>query len=59
MHAKLKQGTKELPPLEIGDHVILQNQLGNTPKRWDKRGVVVQADPKTSQYKVRAFGSRR
>jgi hypothetical protein len=61
LHDRLKQGTKELPPLEIGDpnHVMLQNQLGNNPKRWDKRGVVVQADPKTSQYKVMAFGSKR
>jgi hypothetical protein len=49
----------KLLPLEIGDHVMLQNQLGNKPKRWDKRGVVVQADPKIRQYKVMAFGSRR
>ena len=59
MHDKLEQGTKELPPLEIGDHVMIQNQLGNKPKRWDKRGVVVQADPATRQYKVMSFGSRR
>ena len=59
MHDKLKQGTKELPPLKIGDHVMLPNQLGNKPKRWDKREVVVQADPKTRQYNVMAFGSRR
>ena len=39
LHEKLKQGTNELPHLEIGDHVMLQNQLGNKPKRWDKRGV--------------------
>ena len=50
LHEKLKQGNKELPHLEIRDHVMLQNQLGNKPKRWDKRGVVVQADPKTRQY---------
>ena len=50
---------RELPPLEIGDHVMLQNQLGNKPKRCDRRVVVVQADPKTRQYKVMAFGSRR
>jgi hypothetical protein len=49
MHDKLKQGTKELPPLEIGVYVMLQNRLGNKPKRWDRRGVVVQADPKTRQ----------
>jgi hypothetical protein len=57
LHNKLKQGTKELPPLEIVDHVMLQNKLSNKPKRW--RGVVVQADPKTRQYMVMAFGSRR
>ena len=39
--------------------MILQNQLGNKPKRCGKRGVVVQADPKTRQYKVMTFGSRR
>ena len=59
LHDKLKQGTKELLPLQIRDYVMKQNQLGNKPKRWDKRGVVVQADPKTRQYKVMAFGSRR
>jgi hypothetical protein len=36
-----------------------QNQLGNKLKCWDKREVVVQAGPKTRQYKVMAFGSRR
>ena len=59
LHDKLNQGTKELTPLKIGDCVMMQNQLGNKPKRWDKRGVVVQADPKTRQYKVMIFGSRR
>ena len=38
---------------------MLQKQLGNKPKCWDRRGVAVQADPKTRQYKVMAFGSRR
>jgi hypothetical protein len=59
LHDTLKQGTKELPPLKIGDHVMLRNQLGNKLKRWDRRGMVVQAGPKTRQYKVMAFGSRR
>ena len=58
-HDRRKQGTNELLPREIGDHVMLQNQLGNKPKRWDKRGVVFQADPKTGQYKVMSFGSRK
>ena len=59
IHDKLVQGTKELTPLVIGDHVMIQNQLGNKPKRWDKRGVVVQADPDIRQNKVMTFGSRR
>ena len=59
LHDKLMMGTKELPPLEIGDYVMVQNQLGNKPKRWDRRGVVVQADPKARQYKIMMFGSRR
>ena len=59
MHERLKQGTKELPPLKAGDYVMIQNQLGNKPKQWGKRGVVVQAHPEIRQYKVMAFGSRR
>ena len=38
---------------------MVQNQLGNKPKRWDRRGVVVQADTKARQYKIMLFGSRR
>ena len=59
LHDRLVQGTKELPPMVIGDHVMVQNQLGNRPNRWDRRGVVVQADIKTRQYKIMLFGSRR
>ena len=59
LHDRLSQKTKELPPLQEGDYVLLQNLLGNHPKRWDKRGVVVQADTVHRQYKVMTFGSRR
>ena len=59
LHDRLVRGTKELPPLVIEDHVMVQNQLGNRPKRWDRHGVVVQADTKTRQYKIMIFGSRR
>ena len=38
---------------------MIQNQLGNKPKRWDKRGVVIQSNPGQRQYKVMVFGSRR
>ena len=59
LHDRLSQQTKELPPLEVGDCVLIQNLLGNHPKRWDKRGVVIQADKEHRQYKVMTFGSRR
>ena len=49
---------KGLPPLELGDHVMVQNQTGNQPLRWAKRGVVVEVLP-YRQYKVRMDGSRR
>ena len=51
MHDTLSQGTKKLPPLATGDHVMIQNQLGNKPKRWDKRGVIIQSNPEKMQYK--------
>ena len=31
---------KELLPLLVGDDVMIQNQRGNSPGRWDNRGVV-------------------
>lgn len=55
---KWSQGIKELPDLPIGTHVMVQNQLGNHPRRWDKRGVIVETLP-YQQYKVRMDGSRR
>ena len=34
--------TKELCPLKVGDFVMIQNQSGNHPTIWDKRGTVVE-----------------
>ena len=56
---RLDQPKKELQPLEVGDQVLIQNQLGNNPKRWDKRGVVVQTDKEHRQYKVMSHDSSR
>ena len=39
---RLSAGTKELPPLNVGDSVLVQNQTGNYPSRWDITGVVVE-----------------
>ena len=48
--------TRGLPPLKIGDHVIVQNQHGNYPNKWDNRGVVVEV-LQFHQYKIRLDGS--
>ena len=32
------QHTKQLPPLCVGDHVRVQNQIGPHPLKWDKTG---------------------
>ena len=49
---------KKLPPLELGDNVLIQNQSGNHLRRWDKRRVVVEVLG-FDQYQVRVEGSRR
>ena len=58
VHDKLSEHTRNLPPLSIGDTVLVQNQLGNSPRRWDRRGVVVEVLPHR-QYRVMMDGSRR
>ena len=55
---KLSEHARDLPPLSLGDAVLVQNQLGNNPRRWEKRGVVVEVLPHR-QYKVMMDGSRR
>ena len=55
---KFNQGTKELSKLEAGDSVIVQNQNGRHPTRWDKTGIVVEV-LKFDQYIVRVNGSGR
>ena len=55
---KLSKNTKDLPQLQIGDSVLVQNQLGNNPRRWEKRGTVVKVLP-YRQYEVMMDGSRR
>ena len=55
---RLSIGTKPLPQLDVGDHVIVQNQIGNYPSRWDITGMVVEKKP-FDQYIVRVDGSGR
>lgn len=48
-----------LPPLSIGDHVAVQNQHGNSPRRWQRTGVIVNSNLPARQYEVKVDGSRR
>ena len=50
--------SRALPPLIEGDMVLIQNQIGNNPKRWKKTGHVVEA-LKDQQYCVKVDGSNR
>ena len=52
------RGTKNLEMLEVGTPVLIQNQTGNNPTKWDKTGVVLENKPH-SQVLVRVDGSRR
>ena len=55
---KWTENTKEMKPLEIADHVYLQNLVGNHPLRWERTGVVLEVKP-FNQYVIRLDGSGR
>ena len=62
MHAneQWSEHTKRLPPLQVGDHVRIQNQIGNFPKRWDKTGTVTIIEVRQfDQYAIKVYGSGR
>jgi len=48
--------TQRLLPLTVGDHVRLQNQVGNNPRKWDRTGIVIEVR-QHDQYVVRNDGS--
>ena len=54
---QLTKGSKQLPALKPGDHVHIQDQYGNTPKQWNKTGVIVEVG-KHDDYLVSIDGSR-
>ena len=54
---RLSERTKALKDLNLGDYVIIGNQTGNYPLRWDKTGVIIEARG-YDQYKVMTHGSR-
>ena len=55
---RLDRNTRALPRLAVGDSVLVQNQVGNHPSKWDITGVVVEAR-EHDQYVIRVDGSGR
>ena len=54
----LKEHSRPLHPLTIGDKVFLQNQQGPNPNKWDRSGTVVES-PGNDQYRIKIDGSGR
>ena len=50
--------THSLPDLCIGDTVMVQNQTGNNPLRWEKSGTITEVH-NHGQYVIRLHGSGR
>ena len=47
---KLERNCRVLPKLAVGDSVLVQNQVGNHPSRWDIMGVFVEVKDKKSRW---------
>ena len=54
----LNEHSRALPALHCGDHVMVQNQTGQFPNKWDKSGIVVEVKD-FDQYVVKVTGSGR
>ncbi|XP_068695963.1 uncharacterized protein [Montipora foliosa] len=54
----LKEHSRPLRPLVLGERVFLQNQQGTSPNKWDRSGIVVES-PGHDQYQVKIDGSGR
>ena len=55
---ELSEHTKKLTPLKVGQVVMVQNQSGNNPTRWDKSGTIVEVMP-YDKYRVKIDGTGR
>ena len=55
---KLDKNCRVLPKLALGDSVLVQNQVGNHPSKWDITGIVVETK-EHDQYVVKVDGSGR
>ncbi|KAK2555623.1 hypothetical protein P5673_022644 [Acropora cervicornis] len=54
----LKEHSRPLRPLALGEIVFIQNQQGTSPNKWDRSGIVVESSGH-DQYRVKVDGSRR
>ncbi|KAK3769866.1 hypothetical protein RRG08_036914 [Elysia crispata] len=41
-HEKWSDHTRMLPPLKVGDHVYVQNLVGDHSKNWERSGVITE-----------------
>ena len=55
---KLTEHSRQLPPLDVNDRVLIQNQSGLHPLRWDRSGVIVDVG-NHDQYYVKVAGTGR
>ena len=54
----LVESSRPLAPLRIGDHVLVQNQVGRFPKKWDRNRIIVEVKD-NDQYVVKVTGTGR
>ena len=57
-HEQWNEHTKRLPQLKVGDHVYIQNLIGNHPRGWERTGIVVEVR-QYHQYVIRVDGTGR
>ena len=55
---RLREHSKALPPLNVGDHVSIQNQSGKKPAKWDRTGTIVETRD-CDKYVIKVDGSGR
>jgi len=55
---RLARSTKRLKELPVETPVVIQNQTGRYPTKWDKTGVIVEIKPH-KQLVNKVYGSRR
>lgn len=53
---RLSKHTHCLPPLKVGYHIQIQNQLGNNPSKWDNTGIIIEVQ-QHDQYILKVDGS--